>query len=275
MTPRVFFKLALAALWTLGLLPWQMMALALRWRGLAEAVPQLYHRGLARIIGLKVRVHGAPILDRPALYVANHVSWLDIIVFDNVVKACFVAKMDIAEWPIFGTLAKLQRTVFVERRAARTRDHAQDMQARLRAGDRLILFAEGTSHDGIRVLPFKSSFFSLAEERVGDEPLQVQPVTLAYTRLNNLPSGRRFAATFAWIGDEELGPHLFRFLQSLTSEVQVIFHPPLTIQEFGSRKALAQACEVKVRQGLSDALAGRLNAPTMPATHRPAAALAA
>lgn len=255
---RAWLRIAAAAVWTLALLPLQVLALWMNRRGFFEFVPMLYHRGLARILGLRVRVVGKPCLAQPTLYVANHVSWIDIIVLDTILKASFVAKMDVAEWPIFGLLAKLQRTVFVERRAARTREHRDEMLARLEAGDRLILFAEGTSHDGLRVLPFKSAFFAVAERRYNETSLPVQPVSIAYTRLNNMPSGRRFAGLFAWIGDQELGPHIMQFLSVLSSQATVVFHPPLWIEEHGSRKELTQAAEAAVRQGLSRANAGCL-----------------
>lgn len=243
--------------WTVALLPVQVVAVRLRWRRMSEAIPMLYHRGLARILRVRVRRVGRASQQRPTLFVFNHVSWLDIVVIDTLFPGCFVAKADVAGWPLFGLLAKLQRTVFVERRAARAAESRDEMTVRLEQGDNLILFPEGTSSDGLGVLPFKSTFFALAERQVKDRPLQVQPVSIAYCRLNGLPVGRTWATNFAWIGDQDLAAHLWQFLKAGPSEVVVQFHEPVTICDFGGRKALSQHCQNAIAQGVSDALAAR------------------
>ncbi len=254
---RAVVSIFLFMTWTMALLPVQALAVQLRWRQMAEAVPMLYHRGLARILRLRVRRVGTASRDRPTLFVFNHVSWLDIVVIDTLFPGCFVAKSDVASWPVFGLLAKLQRTVFVERRASRSADSRDEMSVRLENGDNLILFPEGTSSDGLRVLPFKSTFFALAEREVKNRPLKVQPVSISYCRLNGLPVGRTWAGNFAWIGDQDLASHLWQFLKSGPSEVVVQFHDAVTIQDFGSRKALSAHCQTVVAQGVSDALAAR------------------
>lgn len=254
---RAAFAILLFLTWTMALLPIQALAVQLRWRQLAEAVPMLYHRGLARILRVRVRRVGSPTRERPTLFVFNHVSWLDIVVIDTLFPGCFVAKADVATWPIFGLLAKLQRTVFVERRASRSAESRDEMSVRLEQGDNLILFPEGTSSDGLGVLPFKSTFFALAEREVDGRPLQVQPVSICYSRLNGLPVGRTWATNFAWVGDQDLASHLWRFLKAGPSEVVVQFHEPVTISEFGSRKALSAHCQRVIAQGISDALASR------------------
>lgn len=266
-----------AALWTLLLLPVQWLALRLRWLGPAEAIPMLYHRGLAFLLGMKVRDFGQIATDRPILYVVNHVSWLDIVVLDTLLKGSFVAKHEVDGWPLFGLLARLQRCVFIERKAQRTKDHKDAITERLEAGDAIILFPEGTSSDGMRLLPFKSAFFSLAERSFDGRPLTVQPVSLAYARLNGLPVGRRWMSVFAWVGDEDLIPHLWRFLQAGPSVAEVTFHPPVAIDQFPSRKAMAAHCHAVISHGVSASLSGR-RAPgplPPPAKAAPEAALPA
>jgi len=254
---RAVFAILMFLAWTVALLPVQAVALRLRLRRLSEAVPMLYHRGLARILRVRVRRVGHPSRERPTLFVFNHVSWLDIVVIDTLFPGCFVAKSDVASWPLFGLLAKLQRTVFVERRSTRAGSSRDEMTVRLERGDNLFLFPEGTSSDGLGVLPFKSTFFALAEREVNDRPLQVQPVSLSYCRLNGLPVGRTWATNFAWIGDQDLAAHLWRFLKAGPSEVVVQFHEPVTNGEFGGRKALSQHCQNTIANGISDALAAR------------------
>lgn len=248
------------AVWTGALIPAQAVAVALG-SPLANRIPMLYHRGVAWLIGMKVVAVGARSQERPTLFVVNHSSWLDITVIDTQMRICFVAKREVNSWPIFGLLARLQRTVFVERRVQRTAVHRDEMSERLNAGDSLVLFPEGTSSDGSRVLPFKSGFFALAETRVGDRALTVQPVSIAYTAIDGLPIGRDRRPELTWFGDMDLAPHLWGVLCLDQFTVTVQYHAPVTIESFASRKALAAHCQAVIAQGLSMALSGRLQLP--------------
>ena len=253
---RPLVTLCLIALWTALLLPVQMLAVAVR-SGLALAVPRLYHAGLCRLLRIRVEVEGEVAMARPVLFVCNHVSWIDILVLAKLLPAAFITKQEVAGWPLFGLLAKLHGAVFIERRQARTREQRDEMGRRLDEGGSLILFPEGTSSDGIRLLPFKSAFLSLAEQPVKGRPLVVQPISLTFATLDNLPVGRRSMSLYAWVGDQELVPHLWRFLGVGPSSVVVQFHPPVTIEAFASRKALCRHCSDVIRRGVSDVLAGR------------------
>ncbi len=254
---RALCNLLLITAWTLALLPLQLAALGLGPR-LASVLPRLYHRGNRAVLGLELEVIGEMVRARPALFVANHISWLDIVVLSSVIPASFVAKSEVAGWPIVGLLARLQRSLFVERRRRRrAAEYRDQMLARHEAGDLLILFPEATSSDGNRVLPFKSSLLAVAERPVRGAPLTVQPVSLAYTRLDNMPMGRRHRPLFAWYGDMPLLPHLWRLLGEGPATVVVEFHPVVTIEDVPSRKALAGYCHERIVAGVSRALAGR------------------
>ena len=253
---RAILILVLFGLWTLALLPIQILVVRAGGRP-AEVIPMLYHRGLARLLRLDIVRRGEISRRRPTLFVANHVSWLDIVVLDTQIRASFIAKHEVAGWPLFGLLAKLQRTVFIERKARRTADHRDEMVVRLEAGDSLILFPEGTSSDGLRILPFKTPFFVLAERPVRGRPLTVQPVSIAYARLNRLPVGRRWMSIFAWVGDEDLITHLWRYLTAGPAQVIIEFHPPVSIEQFASRKALAAHCRDVIALATSEVHAGR------------------
>jgi 1-acyl-sn-glycerol-3-phosphate acyltransferase len=219
---------------------------------------RLWHRGCCRIAGLRVRVHGTPAASGPTLFVANHVSYLDIVVLASLVDAGFVAKAEVAGWPLIGLLARIGRTVFVQRRATHCAAQRNALAERLRAGDSLILFAEGTSSAGARVLPFKSSLFAAVECLPGGPSIQVQPVTIAYARLRGgLPIDHALRSLYAWYGDMELAPHLWAVLGLPGALIEVRFHAPLIAAEFGSRKALARHAERQVADGL---IAARLAA---------------
>jgi 1-acyl-sn-glycerol-3-phosphate acyltransferase len=233
-------------------------------------LPRLFHRAVRRIVGFKIVQTGTISQDRPLMFAINHASWLDITVFGSLTPVAYVAKREVASWPVFGLFARLQRTVFIDRTRQRTAGHRDEILRRLDEGERIGLFPEGTSSDGNRVLPFKSAFFSVAEHRTDGKPLPVQPVSIAYVGLNGLPICRDGRPTFAWYADMDLAPHLWGVLSAGPLTISVQFHPVVTIDDFGSRKALARHCEDAVAQGLSDALSGRLSAVDKATTDKPA-----
>ncbi len=233
-----------------------------------------YWNSVARLLGLRVRVLGAPagMAERRVIYVCNHSSWMDIPALGGCVRACFVAKDDVAGWPIVGTIARLGRTVFVSRSRQGIGRERDQMRERLVAGDDLILFPEGTSSDGSRVLPFHSSFFAAA---YGGPPPLIQPVSIVYDRLAGLPVTRSSRTVFAWYGDMDLAPHLWRAAQWRGKRVSLQFHPLLDAADFASRKALSQTTWQIVADGAAALRQNRcvqpVSAPAMPAPELTAA----
>jgi 1-acyl-sn-glycerol-3-phosphate acyltransferase len=253
---------------TLPLMPVQAI---LVWRNspAARRLPVIYHGWICRLLGIRLDLRGVRSTHRPTLFVANHTSYLDIEIFGAAIEGSFVSKAEVSRWPIFGWLAKLQRTVFVERAdragAARQRD---EIRHRLDQGDNLILFPEGTSGDGIHLLPFKSSLFAAAE----DERVVVQPVSVVYRLLDGIPLGRFYRPFFAWYGEMTMPPHLWKMLGMGQLTVMMQFHEPVRLKDFGSRKLLAEHCARVIAEGMAAGLAGRAAAP---ADLRAAPALAA
>jgi 1-acyl-sn-glycerol-3-phosphate acyltransferase len=247
---RPALVLAAFAFVTLPLMPLQQLFLWF-WPEMARRFPMHYHRLVLKILGIRLRVLGEPAPDGPLLIASNHVSWMDIPVLSAVMPLSFVAKREVNGWPFFGSLARLQRTVFVDRdRRHATGGAREEMQARLKSGDRLVLFPEGTSSDGARVLPFKSAFFGAAEL----EGVLIQPVTLAYNGHRNLPMTRRLRPFYAWYGAMDLPPHLWGAIAMGPIEVTVICHKPLSLSGEMDRKSLARHAESLVRHGLALAL---------------------
>jgi 1-acyl-sn-glycerol-3-phosphate acyltransferase len=249
---RLLLYLAL----TLPLVPVQALFVAVG-SPLAGVLPRLYHRLCWRILGFRVEAKGRQSERTPTLFVSNHASYLDITVLGGLIKGSFIAKSEVASWPLFGLLARLQRTVFVERRAQRSAEQRDAVSRRLARGSDLILFPEGTSSDGNRVLPFKSALFGAAESLIAGAPVLVQPVSITYTRLNGIPMGRHLRPYFAWYGDMEMASHLWALLGLGTVAVSVEFHPVVTRANFASRKALAEHCQSLVAEGVASALSGR------------------
>lgn len=258
-------------LWTLLALPPYLVLIAAGWRGYCRYT-RAYFRVVNRLLGFHVVVRGAAIAaDRPVLFIANHASYLDILILGSVLDACFVAKAEVAGWPGFGFLARIAKTVFIDRKRGATVRERDQISGRLAAGDSLILFPEGTSNDGNRVLPFKSAFFAVAQNKTaGGQPLPVQPVSVAYTRLDGRVMGRAFRPFYAWYGDMTLVGHLFPALGLGELTVEVVLHPVVTIADFADRKGLANHCHDVVSHGVVAALAGRLDEERIRAK-RPAA----
>ncbi|GGI82915.1 1-acyl-sn-glycerol-3-phosphate acyltransferase [Polymorphobacter multimanifer] len=216
--------------------------------GRQTALPWLFHRALARSLGIRIVSHGGPVRRKRVLFVANHLSWSDIPVLGARLRgAAFIAKSEVGGWGMVGKLADMGRTVYVERGrrldAATQRD---SISGRLARGDSLILFPEGTNSDGVAVLPFKSSLFAVAD---GVEDLLIQPVTIAYTRVNGLPVTRRSLPELAWVGDTELMPHAMDFMGLGAVRAELLFHEAVCAGDFDGRKALARHCETVVTQG--------------------------
>jgi len=230
----------------------------------ALSFPHRYFKWLCRVLGIRIETLGTPVAEGPLLIAANHTSYFDIPVLGATGPFAFIAKTEVQRWPFFGLCADLSRTIFVDRNnRSRALHDRNQIQGRLRKGDRLVLFPEGTSSDGNGILPFKSSLLSVAELDAGSEqsgrPLRcrVQPVSISYTRLNGLPMGRIKRPLFAWYGDMDLMPHLWAALAAGPFDVTVEFHPAVTAEQLGDRKALARYCENVVRKGVVEALSGR------------------
>ena len=203
-----------------------------------------FHRSLARTLGIRIITHGAPARGGPVLFVCNHVSWADIPVLGARLPAAFIAKSDVAGWGIVGRLATLARTVYVERtRRSSTGVQRDAISERLAAGDSLILFPEGTNSDGTGVLPFKSALFAVTD---GVPQARIQPVTIAYTRVNGLPVTRMQLPDLAWVGDTALMPHVIGFMGLGRVTAEIRFHPPFRATDFADRKALALHCHTVI-----------------------------
>jgi 1-acyl-sn-glycerol-3-phosphate acyltransferase len=241
----------------LAALPLQAAALKAAPR-LAQRLPVPYHRVVCRSLGVRIREHGVrPGVSGPMLIVANHLSWLDIPVIASRLPVSFVSKGEVADWPGFGTLARLQRTVFIDRtRRHASAEDASRIGARLAQGEALVLFAEGTTGDGSRILPFKSALLGAVREAIGEEDgaLTVQPLSLVYRGRHGLPEGRRGRAELAWAGDAELVPHLVSIVNGGPIDVDLVWGRPIRAAAGDSRKHITAQAEAEVRAGFQAAI---------------------
>lgn len=230
----------------------------------AAKVPMQFHRFLCRLLGMRVRVRdcsdGACGRDTPVLFVCNHSSYLDIPVLGGVLNGRFVAKSEVASWPFIGAMSKLQNTVFIERRAVRAAQQKDVLRENLEQGHSLILFPEGTSSDGMRTLPFKSSLFSIAEKPLPDgRQIKIQPVSILCTEIGGMPIGRSWRPYYAWFGDMTLVKHVWDVFKIADFTVDIILHEPVTIEDFENRKLLSDFCQRKIAAGVDQCVTGRFH----------------
>jgi 1-acyl-sn-glycerol-3-phosphate acyltransferase len=255
---RFFGTVALAAAALAVLLPFHLLNVRLNRRS-TMAVARLWQRFACWLMGVRITVTGAAASERPLLLLANHMSWLDIPVLASVAPVSFIAKSEVADWPVVGFLARTQRTVFVDReRRHGTAAKADEVAGRLSAGDIIVLFAEGTSGDGNKVLPFRSALVGAAQRAISDSgSAAVQPVAIAYGRIQGLPLGRLHRPLVAWYGGADLLPHLRRVMSDGGLDVHVVFGPLRQLAPGDDRKAVASAAGELVRRVVAALNAGR------------------
>jgi 1-acyl-sn-glycerol-3-phosphate acyltransferase len=215
-------------------------------RPITPHITQFVCKNALRVLRLPLRVHGEPMLGQGAV-VANHISWLDIFVLNASKRIYFVSKAEVASWPGIGWLARATGTLFIKRERAQAKAQTKVMQDRLLAGHKLLFFPEGTSTDGLQVLPFKTTLFASFMAPELRDVLQIQPVSVVY----HAPKGAS-KVFYGWWGDMDFATNLLMTLAtSRQGSVDVLYHPAIKVADFHDRKELAKACETAVRAGHS------------------------
>jgi 1-acyl-sn-glycerol-3-phosphate acyltransferase len=245
---RLLWRAPAAGVWLAAMFALFLVARAfdrLAGTSLGAAVIRAWAGGALAILGLRLHVVGSPMAGEGAI-VANHASWLDIVALMRAAPGVhFVSKAEVSGWPGIGAIGRAIGTVFIERRPTEARRQGEALHARLAAGDRLVIFPEGTSTDGSRVLPFKSALFGVFLAPDLADRLAVQPASIRYRPAPGLPSD-----LYGWWGDMDFGAHLLTLLaHSRRGEVSVRFLPPLVPGAHPGRKALADAAAEAVTAG--------------------------
>jgi len=219
-----------------------------------------YYRTLCAALRIRVRVVGEPVRGRAVLFVSNHVSWADILVIGSIAPIALVAKAGIERWPLVGIAARLQRTIFVDRtRRQQTGDAISEIVQRLASGTSVVLFAEGTSSDGNRVLPFRSALIGAVKEAGAraESGILIQPMSICYTTLHGIPMGRQHRPLVAWYGDLDFMPHIKAYIERGAIEAVVSYGEPVAADGGADRKAMTKSLEGAVRRITSATLSGR------------------
>jgi 1-acyl-sn-glycerol-3-phosphate acyltransferase len=245
------FKIFLLAILTAFVVGSQTITLPF-YRGRASYwLPLFWQWGTCRIFGIKIIRCGMPVTDRQTLYIANHLSYLDIPALGSQVMGSFVARGDMSRWPLIGYMGKMQQTIYISRDRQDATEGKNALEEKLQEGANLMIFAEGTSSDGSRVLPFKSSLFSLAIDSPTGNPLTVQPVTISLLSVNGLhATSGEVRDLYAWHGDMTLPPHIWQFAKMKGATLEIKFHPPREASTYSDRKLLCGDCYNDVSGGL-------------------------
>lgn len=211
-------------------------------RPVTPFITQFVCRNAFRILGMGFSTSGRLMAEHGAV-VANHTSWLDIFALNARKRVYFVSKSEVANWPGIGWLARATGTVFIERNPARAREQTRLFEQRLLAGHKLLFFPEGTSTDGLRVLPFKTTLFAAFFTDHLKDIAHIQPVNVIY----RAPPGEP-ARFYGWWGEMEFAEHLIKTLAvRRPGSVELIYHPAVRVADFANRKDLAAYCEKVVR----------------------------
>lgn len=242
-------KIALMLLWSAPLVAIQMTILPFHKGKMAYTVPRFWHKGICFFLGLKTEIRGTPVHDSQLIYISNHLSYLDIPAIGSYLKASFIAKEDIAHWPVIGFLSKVQQTAFISRSSTKAKKVANALDEMVRQGKSLILFPEGTSSTGLSVLPFKSSLFSLAQPK-DMAPIAIQPFILELVDVNGQVITPETRDYYAWYGDMDFAPHIWVFLKNRGATVRMTFLDVIVPQAGQDRKELCKLVEDKISAGL-------------------------
>lgn len=213
-------------------------------------------RTVLRILGISLEVEGKLCKEKPVLYLANHASYVDIIVVCALLPAVCVSKEEVKKWPMFGRFARLANTIFISREVRDTKQNLEKISAVIRRGESVLMFPEGTTTDGSQVLPFKSSYLKVVENDLVNREVTIQPITIAYTKFNGKPMNQQQRNLIAWFGDATLVGHIWELLKLRHTTIGVTFHPVISGAGGKERKQLAKDCHAVV----SDSLTQTVNA---------------
>lgn len=238
---RALCCVVFAVLWVL-LFPFVLLPLAWSRGSIHSKVRQFLYKIPIYIMGIRIHVKGKYTRHKPALFVSNHASYVDILTLGAAMPASFISKDDVRGWPLIGFIAWLTRTVFIERKPTRAFEELSKIKERISGNEQLLLFPEGTTSDGNTLLPFKTSAFKVAEEMMDGRALHVQPVAVVYSAIDGTPTTPQTRNLVAWYGDSYLLPHVWRLLGYRRVDVTVLLGEPLVIDRPVSRKIIAKEC---------------------------------
>ncbi|AOY88557.1 1-acyl-sn-glycerol-3-phosphate acyltransferase [Marinobacter salinus] len=210
-------------------------------------------RWACRCLGLDIHVHGAP-PEHNVLYASNHISWSDIPILGSLTPIRFLSKAEVGQWPVIGWLAQQAGTLFIKRGGGQARRIRKDISEKLKGGESVLVFPEGTTSAGLTVLPFHGLLLGAA----ADSGLPVQPITISYRR-NGCPDHLS-----PFIRNDEFHTHLIAMLKQPPARIDVLFHPPLPVTSATRTGELAGQLQTIVTEGLARIHGQEFDQPDVP-----------
>lgn len=209
-------------------------------------IVQLWYRFMLSVMSIKVDIiHKKNLSKQQVFFLANHSSYIDILVLGAYFNCFFVAKSDIAGWPIFGFLSKIGGTLFITRERRFVKEQLQLLKTHIIAKQNLLVFPEGTTTNGREIIRFKSSLLNCAY--TVDKPPVIQPLTIAYTHLNGAPiSDQKTVDQIAWYGNMDMPSHLMPLLKQKSITVRVSVEKMLHASDFETPKDLVQQAQEQI-----------------------------
>ena len=218
-------------------------------------LPVIFHKLLLWLLSVSIEFEGEINKSNDCnLFISNHLSYLDIPILGSRYPLRFVAKSEVEDWPLFGFLAKLGKTIFISRNRSDTLDQKNKILQSLSSDEKTFIFPEGTTSDGNRVLDFKSSSFSALE----GQNLIIQPIVIVYSELNGIPINRWLRPAIAWYGDMDLKPHFSTLIRLRRIKANVIYLDKVNAKNFSSRKDLSKYLESKIKKAYSNSFSKKL-----------------
>ncbi len=214
-------------------------------RQFQQPVIKFWHKRFCQVLGLNIIVHGKPD-SRPALWVSNHISWLDIPVIGSHFPVYFLSKAEVGNWPLIGRLAKAGGTLYIKRGSGDANGVASQMASHLQAGRSVLFFPEGTTTDGKALKRFFHKLFQAACVTGAD----IQPVVLCYRDEKG-----ELHAVAPFIGDDEFTEHLLNVLKEKRIDVELVVLPRVSINGRDERtlardlRAMMTEALAKLQQG--------------------------
>ena len=249
-----FARIVAIILWIMIMPLFYLLAKLLRVPNYKKIVP-FFHAGTCRILGISVEVSGDMTFDKPALYVSNHISYIDIFILGQI-PAFFVAKSEVANWPVFGKLAGFQNTLFIERNPRKAKSQLEILKKHLKHGNSLTFFPEGTSTDGVHVESFKSTLFESANLNDSTIRVAIQPVTVAYTHHAGMKIDNQAVRDhYAWYAKMPFLSHFLGLMPLKKSSAKIHYHPVCYLDDFETRKQCADHCQSLVAEKLQELVA--------------------
>lgn len=242
---RGIFKVLGFLIFLLAILPFGIVTYKLSYN-FHKKIVQFFLKILVKILNINIIEKGSDNLSaRSKMIVSNHTSYVDIFIIGSCLEARFTPKIEVSSWPVINFLVNLSLPLYIHRNARKSFEQKQQIRNAIKSGNNIVVFPEATTNNGLNLLPFKSSLFSVAEpefENDIDEQIPIQPISVVYREFNGEKVTEKNIDKIAWHGEMTFMPHIWGIFKSKNIVAEIIYHPEIYFNNFIDRKTLAKHC---------------------------------